>query len=350
MKVNFILPHFGVKPTGGFKIVYQYANYLSERGYYVNIIHTSSASEEKNKYSRYVKSYVRLKLEKNKWFEFNRDIKLLFVPDLSERYIPDADVTIATAWQTAKYLNRYTSSKGKRVYLIQGYEIWNGDKKEVEETWKYDMKKIVISKWLLDISNELRASQVVHIPNGLDHNKFKVIDDIDNRGFIISMMYSDIESKGAKDGLTALNNLKEEYPELKVKLFGKCKAPYNLPEWIEYYKNPEQKFLVENIYNKSSIFLSTSWSEGWGLPPMEAMACGCAVVSTDSGGVRDFIIDNKTALMCEPKNITQIYECMLKLVKDDDFRIELAKSGNKYIKKFNWDRSFSKFEEIITEA
>lgn len=39
---KFLLPHFGLEPTGGFKIAYYYANYLSQKGYNVNIIHTAS--------------------------------------------------------------------------------------------------------------------------------------------------------------------------------------------------------------------------------------------------------------------------------------------------------------------
>lgn len=349
MRVNFLLPHFGVKPTGGFKIAYQYANYLSEKGYCVNIIHASSASEERYKYVRYIKSYIRLKLERKRWFEFDKGINLLFVPELKEKYIPDADVTIATAWQTAKYLNDYSSIKGKKLYLIQGYETWNGDKQEVDDTWKYNMEKIVISKWLVSIAREMKVSNITHIPNALNHDKFKVIDNIENREIIISMMYSNSKYKGGEDGLKVLNKVKEEYPNLKVKLFGKCKAPSNLPKWIEYYRNPNQRFLIEDIYNKSAIFLSTSLSEGWGLPPMEAMACGCAVVSTDSGGVRDFVINNKTALMCEPRNLSEIYNCILKLIRDDNLRIKLANSGNEYVKEFKWDKSFVKFEEVLSK-
>lgn len=350
MKVNFLLPHFGVKPSGGFKIAYQYANYLVDNGYEVNIVHTSSADKGIPKYKeniKYFKSYVRLFIEKNKWFIFDKRINLLYIPSLSNKNIPDADVTVATAWQTAEALERLSVTKGSKLYLIQHYEIWNGSKENVDATWKYDMHKIVISKWLMDIAKEMGVNKVTHIPNALDHNKFKIINEVKNRKLVISMMYSDVDWKGAEDGFNALEIVKEKYPEIKIKFFGKCSKPNKLPGWIEYYKNPIQKVLIEEIYNKSAIFLCPSWYEGWGLPPMEAMACGCAVVTTDNGGVRDFAIDKKTALVCEVKNINEISAAILKLIEDETFRINLAMKGNEHVKNFKWEKSFAMFEEVI---
>ncbi len=54
--------------------------------------------------------------------------------------------------------------------------------------------------------------------------------------------------------------------------------------------------------NISHIFISTSWWEGFGLPSLEAMACGCALILTDAGGVNEYAIANENCLMYEPKN------------------------------------------------
>lgn len=346
MRVNFLLPHFGVRPTGGFKIAYQYANYLSQKGYEVKIIHASSTEFDRIKYFMYIKLFIKMKLDK-RWFEFNDNIKLLYVPILSNKYVPDADVTIATAWQTAEALEKLKSSKGKRIYLIQHYETWNGSKEDVDKTWKYDMHKIIISKWLIDIAKDMGLKKVTYIPNALDHNKFKIVSAVENRELVISMMYSDVEWKGAIDGINALKIVKDKHPYIKVKFFGKCRKPSELPIWIEYYENPKQQVLINDIYNKSAIFLCPSWSEGWGLPAMEAMACGCAVVTTDNGGALDFAIDNDTALICEPKNIQEMSIALFRLVENKEFSVRLGLQGNKYIKNFTWDKSFVKFESVI---
>ena len=144
-----------------------------------------------------------------------------------------------------------------------------------------------------------------------------------------------------------IGKVQKTYDFIKVKLFGKYKRPDNLPQWIEYYENPKEEELVRKIYNKSKIFLCTSWFEGWGLPPMEAMACGCAVVTTDNGGVNDFAIADKTALVCKPKDIEAMEFLLQKLVEDDSLRVDLAENGVEYVKNFTWEKSFKKFEELL---
>ena len=52
---------------------------------------------------------------------------------------------------------------------------------------------------------------------------------------------------------------------------------------------------IRNIYNSCDVFLSPSWAEGSQAPPMEAMACGCAVLATNVGGIPDYAIAGETA-------------------------------------------------------
>lgn len=350
MKVNFLLPHFGIRPTGGFKIVYEYANYLAEQGYEINIVHGQFINNTKQRMITCTKECIKLFLKKKNWIHINKNIKLIYVPKLKEKYIPNADVTIATAWQTADILEKLGAKKGKKLYLIQHYEVWNGDKEEVDNTWKVKgIHKILISKWLMQIAKDMNipSNDITYIPNALDHNKFKVLNDIENREMVISMMYSEIDWKGGAEGIEALKIVKEKFPEVKVLLFGKMPRTNKIPEWVEYHENPLQNVIVEEIYNKSSIFLCPSWFEGWGLPPMEAMACGAAVVTTDNGGVSDFAINNETALVCEPKDVNQMSSLLIKLVEDKELRIKLAKEGEKYVQNFTWEKSFKKFEEVI---
>lgn len=350
MKVNFLLPHFGIRPAGGFKIAYQYANYLASCGFDVSIIHVGSIDRGVVKYAKYIKSYIKKVIKSNTWFLFNKKIKLIYVPSLVNGFIPNADITVATAWQTAKALEGLSKEKGRKLYLIQHYEVWNGSKEEVDRTWEYnDMHKILISKWLVNMAKEMKIDNFTYIPNALDHNKFKLINCIENRDLVISMMYSDVDWKGSKEGLLALNRVKEKHPEIKVKFFGKCGKPNNLPNWIEYYEDPKQEVLISDIYNKSAIFICTSWFEGWGLPPMEAMACGCAVVTTDNGGVNDFAIHNKTALVCKVKDIEDMSNKIFELVRNEGLRVRLAKDGNRYVKNFTWEKSFAKFKAVILE-
>jgi GT2 family glycosyltransferase len=64
----------------------------------------------------------------------------------------------------------------------------------------------------------------------------------------------------------------------------------------EFHSKPSDEQLSE-LYSRSTIFLSTSTHEGFALPPIEAMACGCAVATTDAVGNREYINDTNVVLI-----------------------------------------------------
>jgi glycosyltransferase involved in cell wall biosynthesis len=132
-----------------------------------------------------------------------------------------------------------------------------------------------------------------------------------------------------------------------VIFFGAGRRQSWIPDWIEYHQNPPQEFIVNEIYNRSSIFLSPSWSEGFALPPMEAGACGCAIVATDSGGIRDFVENGVTGLLSRPKDPLALAENMSRLLGDEELRVRLATAGNDRMKHFTWERSATSLEEFI---
>lgn len=347
MVINFLLPHYGLKPSGGFRIVYEYANGLSKKGHKVNIIHASTIKDDSFNYIKYIRSNMKKLFFYSEWSRINADVNMIYVPSLNEKYLPKADATVATAWQTSEYLVNYKEDKGKKFYLIQGYETWGGAKERIDNTWKFHLNLIVISKWLYDIGKALNVIKMEHIPNAINNEKYKVINNIKDRALIISMMYSKQEWKGSEDGIQALYNVYEKYPNIKVIFFGKDKPEKRLPDWIKFYKNPSQSVIVNEIYNKSAIFLSPSWFEGWGLPPMEAMACGCAVVTTDNGGVNDFVLNNVNSLVSPIKKPDELAKNIITLISNKNKRILLANNGVKTVKSFTWEKSISRFEKYI---
>lgn len=348
-RVNILLPNFGLRPVGGFKIAYIYANHLAANGYRVTVIHEvcSDFQKKPEHIVQYARDLLKLASGEKNWFRFHKAVHCRYVFDLNRRTIPDADVTIATMWKTAVVLDTLRHA-GKKVYLIQHYETWSGRKQDVDETWHYDMEKIVISKWLLDIGRKMNCSRMTYIPNAINCHKFRVYRDIEDRDCTVSMLYShDSNFKDSRTGLAVLKKVREQIPGLKVKLFGVDRRTGSIPKWMEYYENPKQEVLVKEIYNRSSVFLCTSTCEGWGLPPMEAMACGCAVVTTDNGGIRDFAMDGQTALVRNVKDTEALAGAVIKLLSGPDQRIRMAYAGMRCVRKFTWKKSFDQFDEVI---
>src|SRR6185437_7022342 len=91
------------------------------------------------------------------WQPIDHRVRLLFVPSSDERHIPDGDVLFATAWQTASAVLEASAAKGEKCHFIQGYESWMGPEEAVRETWLAPTRKVVVSKWLLEIGRSLGA-------------------------------------------------------------------------------------------------------------------------------------------------------------------------------------------------
>jgi len=276
-------------------------------------------------------------------------VQMLYVPEPTEKYVPNADAVFATAWQTAEYAMEYPPGKGRKFYLIQSYETWSGPQEKVDATWRAPLQKVVIARWLYEKGLEMGVSpqQMKHIPNGIDLNKYRLVNAIEDRPKRVTMLYHTEKLKGSEDGIKALMLAKEACPNLKAVLFGVSIRPASLPDWIDYQRDPPQNILVKDIYNRSSIYLCPSFLEGWGLPGTEAMACGCALVSTDTGGVRDYAIDRKTALISMVHNPEALAANLIVLLNDEPFRIKLAKEGYENIQNFSWERATDALEEFI---
>lgn len=361
MKVTFLLPDYPWRPTGGSRVVYEYANQLVRHGHDVTVVHARYLRNAVTPvtYSpicllRKAVTYTQNVMLKPavRWQHIDKRIIMLYVPELKAKYVPDADIIFATSWHTAEYLARYPQSKGARFYLIQHYEIWSGPKERVDATWRMPFKKVVIARWLYEKGIELgvKSHEMRIIPNGIDCEKFKLIKDIHLRTGRIAMMYHAFEWKGSADGIAAIETVRKKYPSIQAVLFGVIKRTAEIPDWFEYRFNPPQKDLVEEIYNGSSIYVSPSWTEGFTLPPAEAMACGCALVSTDIGGVKEYAEDGVTALLSPPKDPARLAGNITKLLDDDDLRMRLAQKGYERITGFTWKKSGDMLERYITDT
>lgn len=352
MNICFCLPSLYFKPIGGYKIVYQYANLLSKKGNNVTIVYVCKNRFRKlHLHSRIVQFLCQFLIKNDKsWFCFEQSIKRKAIFDISDNFLKENyDAIFATAVDTAIPVYSLSDSKGKKCYLIQDFENWNCSDEYVYETYKLGMENITISKWLRDIvnNNSLKASH--YIPNAIDTSIFKVINNIEDRNpYSIALLYHKASHKGVKYALSALFKLKEKYPQLVVNMFGVPEKPKDIPEWIKYTRNADEKHL-RDIYNKSSIFMCASIDEGFGLTGAESMACGCALVSSSYKGVLEYAKNKENCLLSEIKDVNKMCENIEELFNDNTLRIKLAKNGVRDIKNNTWNVAVNKIERIINE-
>ena len=352
MRICFLLPGYRQKPVGGFKVVYEYANRLVERGHYVTVIHPAASIQHAPVIYRIKKGvrFIQRKMDQGykpgAWFNVRDRVHLLWVPSPREKYIPNADIIVATAWETAEWVAAYPDEKGLKYYLIQHQETWAGEEARVMATWKLPLHKIVIARWLADIAGELGES-AEYVPNGLDFNAVGVDRPPEERDpATVVMLYHLSEWKGSKDGLQALKRVKKLIPDLQANLFGVPECPADLPDWVHYHRNPTPKKLRE-LYNGSAILIAPSRVEGWGLVPSEGLSCGCALAATDVGGHREFSFHDQTALVSPPCDPVALAKNIERLIGDRALRLRLARGGHEFIQQFTWEKAVAGIEDVF---
>ncbi len=353
MRITFVLPRYLDSPAGGFKMVYEYANHLQARGHQVTILHPRNLKPTAGLIEQ-AKNYLwpyKLRLRNRPlipWFKLSKEIRLLLVPDLREEFVPPGDAIVATGYRTAFLVNHYKEAKGRKYYLIQHYETWDGEADEVNRTWILPLHKIVIAKWLLKLATDFgEGERATYIPYGLDFARFRITTPINKRSSPrIGMLAHPFVWKGTSDGVRALELARERLPNVQAILFGAHPRPAELPEWIEYRQQPTAEELLA-IYNSCPVFLQPSWTEGWGLTAAEAMACGCALVTTDNLGVREFADDGNSALFSPIKSPDLLAENALKLLNNDELRQQLAQLGQERIQEFTWERATNSLERLF---
>ena len=241
MKINFCLPQVYMGIAGGYKVVYQYANYLVNKGHDVCIYYDLKDGSNSHHIPKLLTIILRriMFIGYPRWFKLDEKVKQKAVKHFDDKTIRDADVSIATAPHTAYAVNELSKSKGEKYYFIQGYENWDGTSDEfLHNSYDLGMNNIVISEWLKNIVDKHAKKESTIIGNGIDLNVFKLEKPIEKRNnYVISMVYHDSYIKGCKYGIEALEKIKKIYPDTKAILFGAPKRPKDLPEWIEYRRN-----------------------------------------------------------------------------------------------------------------
>lgn len=105
---------------------------------------------------------------------------------------------------------------------------------------------------------------------------------------------------------------------------------------------------VLSLYAKADVFVYPSLYEGFGLPVLEAMACGCPVITSNVSSLPEVVGD--AALLVDPYNVEALAQAMLTVLEDDDLKREMSKRGIAQAQKFSWDKAAAEFLAVCTDV
>jgi len=138
----------------------------------------------------------------------------------------------------------------------------------------------------------------------------------------------------------------DQYSGDKILIDNPCKSKIdNLYRQIKELKLENEVIFMDFIpdddvilfSNGSDVFVYPSWFEGFGLPVLEAIACGAPIVASNVSSIPEILYDG--VILVDPKNILSIAEAIEKLLKNNQYRIKIIQKGLERAKKFKWEET-----------
>lgn len=218
------------------------------------------------------------------------------------------------------------------------------------------------SKSLITVSNFSRND--ISKKLNIDKNKFIVVynaisGDFRNTNLIKEKIILSVGSlqpyKNLLSLIKAFIKLKNENKLKDYKLVligGQNKKALKSVDFSDYLSRDDIKFtgyipdekLIE-YYNKASLFVLPSFFEGFGIPPLEAMACGCPCVVSNAASLPEVCGD--AAYYVDPYDINDIAKGIENVLTDEKLRDELVRKGFENLKRFSWSSSAQKIIDLI---
>ncbi len=99
------------------------------------------------------------------------------------------------------------------------------------------------------------------------------------------------------------------------------------------------------LYSAAEVFVYPSFYEGFGLPVIEAMACGTPVAASNSTSLPEAVGD--AGLLFDPYNIEEMAETLHRIISDNALKLRLVEKGLTRAKEFSWDRTALKTLEVL---
>jgi len=104
---------------------------------------------------------------------------------------------------------------------------------------------------------------------------------------------------------------------------------------------------LQLAYSSADVFVSASFFEGFGVPPLEAMACGCPVVCSNATSLPEVVGD--AGVLLDPNDTSGFAEAIIKILNNPEFSVELQAKGLDRIKEFSWENIVAKTEEVYSK-
>ncbi|OLN29516.1 glycosyltransferase family 4 protein [Desulfosporosinus metallidurans] len=327
--MKLVIPVLSLE-TGGTRFIYQLANELVDKGHNVEIVLPENAS---------VAWPLRTQITR--------------VKELTPGTLPPADFLLPNFYPTV--FPAWESKKGRVVRLSLGYEpLWVNETEKARASYLIDAPIISISQWHRQLILQGTGRDSTVIPGGVDTTVFKPLPKLSQStdrltiAYILRSKDHGYTWKGAEDFWEACQHLSQSVPDFDIRVVTPERIHSHAPLPYKIVK-ADTDIEMANFYAQADIFVSTSYFEAFALPPLEAMACGTAVVTTDNGGNRDYTKNKENCLLVPPSDIKQLTQALAQLLTQETLRNQLALAGSQFALPWTWRHTADKVEALLLQ-
>ncbi|MGM7684431.1 glycosyltransferase family 4 protein [Cytobacillus sp. Hm23] len=310
-----------VAVSGGVKIIFEHVNRLTRLGFKVTIV---------------------THFEKPHWYPIDATyIQVPFTIELAKG-IPNCDVIVATYWDHIQ--SCIDTGIAPVVYFEQGdfhlfdYEGMNDTLKLfIKRQYELPLFIFTVSKSAAKLINKIYGREASVIHNAIDESIFNEGSSSfkTEKPYMLMIGAESAIFKGIRDIIEAYNAIQQEYD---ISLFWITpEEPSNdmRNKVTKTFVRPSQSTIAE-LYRGARLYVSASHYESFSLPPLEAMSCGCPVITTENDGVLEYAIDRENVLLCRIRDSIDLTNKIKKVLDDGELADLLITNGLSTAKQFKW--------------